>query len=176
MKSNEAIEYLENLQCHAATEGECDALGMAICSLRYTSTGEPLTLEQLQKMDGKPVWVEFTGSKIERESGWFILKYMKGQEAHLVGKVNTYKSYEYYGKTWVAYAYPPAHIDLEAQEPCDLCISGRLDKVGFDDRVYLCSGNCRPPENEKFRFCPKCGRALTEEAWVELKERLSGVN
>lgn len=114
MKNNEAIEYLENLQCHAATEGECDALGMAISALRYTSTGEPLTLEQLREMDRKPVWVEFTGSKIERESGWFILKYMKVQEAHLVGKINTYKSYEYYGKTWVAYAYPPAHIDREA--------------------------------------------------------------
>ena len=94
--------------------------------------GDPLTLEQLRKMDGKPVWVDFTGSKIEREPGWFILKYMQGQEAHLVGKVNTYRAYECYGKTWIAYAYPPAHIDREAWEPCEFCTKADFGEFGFE--------------------------------------------
>lgn len=33
---------------------------------------------------------------------------------------------------------------------CELCSSGRLEVVGFDDRIYLSGGNSRPPEDERF--------------------------
>ena len=74
-----------------------------------TPPNEPLTLEQLREMDGEPVWVDFSGSSIEREPGWFILKNTDGEEVYLVGKVSVYKAFEYYGKAWLAYAYrrPP---------------------------------------------------------------------
>lgn len=71
-----------------------------------------------------------------------------------------------------------AHIDREAWEPCELCAGERLDEVGFADhfglRVYLRGGNNKPPKNERFQFCPKCGRPRTEEAWAELEKRLRG--
>ena len=68
---------------------------------------EPLTIEQLREMDGEPVWVDFTGSVIKREPGWFILKNAQDEEVYLVGKTSVYKGYEYYGKTWLAYRCPP---------------------------------------------------------------------
>ena len=44
---------------------------------------------------------------------------------------------------------------------CEYCESGSFDTVGLrDKRVYLCGGNSIPPEHEKFRFCPNCGKKL----------------
>lgn len=44
---------------------------------------------------------------------------------------------------------------------CALCNWGGLDFVGVDgDGIYL----SKPAENEKFRFCPVCGKPLTDEA------------
>lgn len=72
----------------------------------------------------------------------------------------------------------PAHIDREEWEPCELCDGDKLDGVGFGDhfglRLYLRGGNKNPPENERFQFCPKCGRPRTPEAWAALKKRLRG--
>ena len=88
----------------------------AVRSVHFADAGkmQPLTLEQLREMDGQPVWVDFTGSHIERDPGWFILKSILGEEAYLVGAVSVYKALEYYGAKWRAYAYPQAHIDLQA--------------------------------------------------------------
>ena len=66
---------------------------------------EPLTIEQLREMDGEPVWVDFTGSVIKREPGWFILKNAQDEEVYLVGETSVYKGYEYYGKAWLAYRF-----------------------------------------------------------------------
>lgn len=71
-----------------------------------TPQNEALTIEQLRRMDGEPVWVDFTGSAIKREPGWFILKNAQDEEVYIVGKTSVYKGYEYYGKTWLAYRYP----------------------------------------------------------------------
>lgn len=64
----------------------------------------------------------------------------------------------------------------ETWEPCELCGGDKLDGVGFGDhfglRIYLRGGNNIPPENERFQFCPKCGRPRTPEAWAELANRL----
>lgn len=127
---------------------------------------------QLRKMDGQPVWIQ----NIEEpdKSQWRLCHLDRGKYLILQGISVRGYLIEEYGESWLAYAYTPAHIDREAWEPCELCNYGRLDRVGFDDRVYLCSGNCYPPENERFGFCPKCGRPLTEEAWAELEKRLRG--
>ena len=49
-------------------------------------------------------------------------------------------------------AYPPAHIDREAWEPCYSC-----------EPQLLMMGN---------NYCGNCGRPLTEEAWDELEKRM----
>ena len=59
---------------------------------------------------------------------------------------------------------PVSQEQVEKVFPCcDLCSSGKLDWAGFRDRIYLCGGNNIPPENERFRFCPKCGKPMTME-------------
>lgn len=130
-----------------------------------------LTLEQLREMDrGQPVLVECLEKK--ELSGWGYT---------IDGGVDSYHTtrfYDTYEKDWLAYVYPPANIDREAWEPCELCHGNKLDSVGVGDhfglRVYLRGGNKNPPENERFQFCPKCGRPRTEEAWAELEKRLRG--
>ena len=51
---------------------------------------------------------------------------------------------------------------------CVLCKWGGLDCVGVDgDGIYL----SKPPKDEKFRFCPVCGKPLTDEAVDMMLER-----
>lgn len=56
----------------------------------------------------------------------------------------------------------PVKLDRSRWEGCGCCTAGDggfrelLDKWGYPD------------------YCPKCGRPLTEEAWVELERRIGG--
>ena len=55
---------------------------------------------------------------------------------------------------------------------CALCNWGGLDCVGVDgDGIYL----SKPPKDEKFRFCPVCGKPLTDEAVEMVMERLEAL-
>lgn len=150
--------------------------GKCMCAVERTETkldlkklGEPLTLEQLRKMDGKPVWSA-------KHKEWFLIcerpsRYMMYDRNGFCLPVQDVIDYG-------LYAYPPAHIDREVWEPCELCSGDKLDGVGFGDRfglrIYLNGGNGKPPENERFQYCPKCGRPLTEEAWAMLENRFRG--
>lgn len=127
----------------------------------------PLTLDKLREMGGQPYW--HVGLQDNSpEPHWKILDPFVARCPEDYG----------YGKRWLAYDYLPAHIDREAWEPCELCHGNKLDSVGVGDhfglRVYLRGGNKNPPENERFQFCPKCGRPRTEEAWAELEKRFRG--
>ena len=55
---------------------------------------------------------------------------------------------------------------------CALCNWGGLDYVGVDgDGIYL----SKPSKDEKFRFCPVCGKPLTDEAVDMVMERLEAL-
>ena len=129
MTNKEAISVIENeiqIDVRLCTDKQVDkfqtALYMAISALRAEPTGDSLTLEQLWKMDGQPVWVKEIGKTGIRCDGWceaesrekdpFAYVWWPGSEVEDMAKI------EDYGKTWAAYAYPPAHIDREAWEPC----------------------------------------------------------
>lgn len=59
-------------------------------------------------------------------------------------------------------------------EPCGACVDGHLSRVCIsDDEIYVNSDGFAP-ENERFQFCPKCGRPMTEEAWAKLEKILKG--
>ena len=55
---------------------------------------------------------------------------------------------------------------------CALCNWGGLDYVGVDgDGIYL----NKPLKDEKFRFCPVCGKPMTDEAVEMVMERMEAV-
>ena len=154
-----------------------------------TPPNEPLTLEQLRKMDGKPVWVKVIGKTGISCDGWceveirekdrFAYVLWPGSEVEDIAKI------EDYGKTWSCYAYPPAHIDREAWEPCEWCgewIGGDCRPREQDAGYKLYAGYCKQvaaddfyeDETEELNYCPICGRPLTEEAWAEMEKRMRG--
>ena len=129
MTNKEAISVIENeiqIDVRLCTDKQVDkfqtALYMAISALRAEPTGDSLTLEQLWKMDGQPVWVKEIGKTGIRCDGWceaesrekdpFAYVWWPGSEVEDIAKIKDN------GKTWACSAYPPAHIDREAWEPC----------------------------------------------------------
>lgn len=140
----------------------------------------PLTLEQLQDMYDKPakfvdLYTDFDENVIVGVFGKTGVFYSTSEEA------NQFKSTKDYGARWIAYAYPPAHIDLEAWTADWRELHG--DKmVGLDDcgddvyRHYhysVCT-SCGKGSAVKTHFCPVCGKAMTKEARAMLEKRLMG--
>lgn len=169
----------------AALREKVEYRELVVEALRQMPHGEPLTLEQLRDMDGKPVWCEWLlpEDKAVESGKWFIvvigdltgLKILRPLEFG-----NCFCKEEEYGETWLAYAYPPAHIDREAWEPCECCKPScktcanayAWDTHGKPDvcKKCLCFANFVADDN----FCEKCGRPRTEEAWAMLEKRLRG--
>lgn len=175
MTREEAIEILERKTTIPDTNytwAQIDqAIDMAISALRSTpQPGNPLTLDQLREMDGQPVWVVCLKKEkyIDPPIGWRIL------EKSISGSFGVWNgenclSQRSYSSDWFAYSYPPAHIDrgewtAEWIYPENEWNLPRCSKCGCNskDATY----------GHKDRFCPKCGRAMTEEAWAELEQRL----
>lgn len=138
--------------------------------------GEPLTLERLRKMDGEPVWVE--RNENPHDGKWFVVDHADTENSDKTLYTKEGVTYSDYGKYFTAYAYPPAHIDREAWEPCNLCRGKqcsrcarflRKDSYKFCSRCF--TGQEYIPLTD---YCPKCGRPMTEEAWAELEKRLRG--
>ena len=139
--------------------------------------GQPLTLEQLRGMDGKCVKIVVDGQ--EPLEMLALVEAPEDEDCVLLrnnlGGVSEFYSDEDLREDGVkAYAYPPAHIDREAWEPCGLC--GTLN-----DEIM-----CRFSKKTEYdqsttsryamaRFCPNCCRPLTEEAWAELENRVRGI-
>lgn len=145
-----------------------------------THIGEPLTLEQLRDMDGKPVWCEWLlpEDKAVESGKWFIvvigdltgLKILRPLEFG-----NCFCKEEEYGETWLAYAYPPAHIDREAWDECEYCDDcASCRNASLPEWDHICSACVVGVQDsyEPMNFCPECGRPLTEEGWAMLEKRL----
>ncbi len=183
MTHDEIIKQLESLLSHCKSmiekdggfpiwEKDCEALKAAIAALR--PSGEPLTLEQLKEMDGQPVWIVGITHKWLSPC-WAIVD----RDNCLVRTARNGSPvfFESYGRTWLAYAYPP--IDRDKWTPCRFCSNADFGEYGFEfgkkyAKIACALGSWRFPEDEQFQFCPECGRPLTEEAWAELEKRLRG--
>lgn len=113
----------------------------------------PLTLEQLREMDGKPVWIERIGSDSLEDKEWALVFCKEKFCRTSCGNIALFGCY---GIGWLAYAYPPAHIDLEDWEPCAVC----------NRPAYLMGDH----------YCPHCGRPLTQEARAMLEKRFRGIS
>lgn len=140
---------------------------------------KPLTLEQLRKMDGQPVWGV---SLKDNFSEWFIVRVIELSHSWFIACAGSQRGFgdkDTYGETWVAYAYLPAHIIREAWEPCYMCKDDNCAtciNVGLY-RGYAPCNTCYDEGNqyEAASFCPNCGRPLTVDAWEELEKRLNMV-
>ena len=178
MKVEEAVLWLKRYQGYEPfengvvlkhsfdlTDETVDAILLAI---RKPSIREPLTLEQLREMDGKPVWVNTkAGSKF-----WGIVTkncVSSGDGRYLwITEEDTE-----YRKTWLAYAYPPAHIDREAWK-CPLCETSEVISFeAWEDESKFPKG---PSVRGAALFCPHCGKPRTPEAWAEMKKRMGGIS
>ena len=83
----------------------CDAVDMAIAALRQQETvanrNEPLTLDELRKMDGEPVWVQSPG--VPEYGRWAIVE---GGGENCLFLHDEFTCHDY-GKTWLAYRQKP---------------------------------------------------------------------
>ena len=120
MTRKEAIEYWEGLRKTFSSQLEkeenhfgrmhlqttIDALDMAISALRQqehfrdlTKKVEPLTLDELRRMEGQPVYI------VENTEYWAIVNSFDQAGVYLLsyGNPDDYGYFGLYGKTWLAY-------------------------------------------------------------------------
>ena len=81
-----------------------------------TPPNEPLSINQLKDMKGKPVWLEFTEYDEDNEQvnyrGWALVSSEDVYKFSMFlilpeGDLDKFFEYEDYGKTWACYLRPP---------------------------------------------------------------------
>lgn len=122
-----------------------------------------LTLEELRKMDGKPVYYKTAKQ-------WFIvaLNYPDFGDC-VINASGQYVSLEKAARQNRFYAIEPPRLDRSAWKPCNNCKSKCRTCLRNETRRCIKCKNfdCYFPVNN---FCPYCGRPLTDMAW-EMVER-----
>ena len=84
-----------------------EALDMAISAIRQQETvinrNEPLTMDELRKMEGQPVYI------VENTEYWAIVNSFDQAGVYLLsyGNPDDYGYFGFYGKTWLAYRQKP---------------------------------------------------------------------
>ena len=94
----------------------CDAVDMAISALRQqetvTNRNEPLTLDELRRMEGQPVYI------VENTEYWAIVNSFDQAGVYLLsyGNPDDYGCFGLYGKTWLAYRHKPEEEDHDERK------------------------------------------------------------
>lgn len=152
----------------------------ALTALRsMQEAGEPLSLEQLREMDGKPVWIVEYPDWGHWELSEDAEDYLCDRDTDLYGFMSDLDGEAgFHELGWLAYPYPPAHIDRSKWEACDHCKKAcwNCNHNLFAVKEMTKCDDCVNQSKWEFlayqNYCPKCGRPLTEEAWVELERRV----
>ena len=134
-------------------------------------SGDPLTLEHLREMVGRPVWVQTPG--IPQYGRWVIVAGVDFEDKTLYCQGDyTCRDYE---KTWIAYAFHPVSIDLEEWT------AAWQEYTGADAGFHFCSKCKQQAFNYEdggevvevlSDFCPWCARSMTTKALDILKKRI----
>lgn len=149
-KPNTPQEELRGLEEKRANL--CEARAAVLEMQARPEAGEPLTLEQLRGMDGRPAYWPDDESwgiiSVDDVGRWAGIPFFRGRK----NGVNF--EYDIVSRGMEVYAYPPAHIDREKWELCMWCVPN--GQFGLNN------------------YCSACGRPLTDEAWAELERRFFG--
>lgn len=163
--------------------------------------GELLTLEQLRGMDGRCVKVVIDGAELLEMLA--LVEAPEDEDCVLLrnnlgGVSEFYRDDDLREDGVKVYAYPPTHIDREAWEPCEYC-NGKTTLYQHTNTTKLfmntfgkaatlvteciacppyadcCMKDISADSAFRIKFCPECGRPLTEEGWAELEKRVRGL-
>lgn len=119
-----------------------------------------LNIEQIKKLNGKPVWVVDTKDKI---SYWAIVSVLQSVYEDEICLISAECEQEYinhyvYGKTQFVYKHEPV-MNCILYNTCQDCI-------------HITS---KESEKRKINFCQNCGRPLNNKAVEILKSRLEDI-
>ncbi len=76
----------------------------ALRAQREVEKDDPLTLDELRKLDGEPVWLMSLGEDFE--DGWYIITKADRIQLHCL-QLYVMLYYTHYGTTWIAYRHKP---------------------------------------------------------------------
>lgn len=191
MKVEEAALWLKRYQGYEPFENGVtlkhsfdltdETVDTILLAIRYESIGEPLTLDKIWKMKGRPVVMKYV------YGGPDTIGIVDVRFVHHLGedKIRIVFASGYitvnekdYGHYYNLYDYNPAHIDREAWDDCPVC--GKYKEISFrgfrtkEEAIDL-SGKVYPHITGGAMFCPKCGKPRNERAWADMEQRLRGV-
>lgn len=129
---------------------------------------KPLTLEELKKMDGQPVWCEYIADATV-PSQWMVVEVEmercgNSEYEFLFDDVD-----EKYGRMWLAYAQNPVDFDDWTAEWKEV-VTHNGCTPDYDCVCSKCGASGVPNDD----FCSSCGRAISENARELLERRLMG--
>ena len=104
LQQEEPNDWVCTLKCTALMdEGMCSHGGLCCLyeSQRTIKENQPLTLDELRKMDGEPVWVQSPG--VPEYGRWAIVE---GVGENCLFLHDDFTCHDY-GKTWLAYRQKP---------------------------------------------------------------------
>ncbi len=162
MTKNEAVDYLSKYVDGYYSEIN-EAVRLAVAALQTqikAEQNEPLTLDELRKMEGEPIWLEFVNQ--HAHSKYRIVRGLSDNAVVFEEYDNEFGPYNsvylgHYGRIWLAYRHKPmegqdtnktnadkirAMNDVELanflqsvhDDPCDNCC----------DNLYWCRRNNAP--------------------------------
>ena len=111
LRQQDPNDWICTLKCTALMdEGMCSHGGLCCLyeSQRTIKENQPLTLDELRKMDGEPVWVQSPG--VPEYGRWAIVE---GVGENCLFLHDDFTCHEY-GKTWLAYRQKPEEEDDHA--------------------------------------------------------------
>ena len=175
------VKCVESLSaCTSKVRGTCISRQVWVdLSDAIARVADSLTLEQLREMDGKPVWIVEYPDWGHWELSEDAEDYLCDRDTDLYGFMSDLDGEAgFHELGWLAYPYPPAHIDRSKWEACDHCKKAcwNCNHNLFAVKEMTKCDDCVNQSKWEFlayqNYCPKCGRPLTEEAWVELERRV----
>lgn len=125
-----------------------------------------VSLEQLRQMDGEPIWVEVIVESCIEDGYALVSVY----DEYCMNEKGEFFKFEDYGKTWLAYPYPPAHIDRSKREACDHCKKAcwNCNHNLFAVKEMTKCDDCVNQSKWEFlayqNYCPKCGRPVAPDS------------